>query len=259
MSLANERERYATDQAERSSGLERREEQVKTLEADLRMRRQERAALQTELSKVEAKIRAAEKRAVQAEARAQRLQHMPPEKGGGPNAAANARVERDEAHNEALGLTPDRDVARQKAESLDAPLADLVDRGEAARGKLRNERQGLAEAQAAHQRAVSVMQTEKGKVEADRDQAARELTQRFVTVGTLLNLNRVDAAAFQPLYLRIDDLKASINTREALLERLDTERESFDRTAVQRGLITLGITFAGLVLLTILLVALASR
>jgi hypothetical protein len=78
-------------------------------------------------------------------------------------------------------------------------------------------------------------------------------------VGTILNLNRVEGPRFQPLYQRLDELKRTLNDREALLQRLDEERRAYDRGVVQRGLLTLGGAVGVLALLIIVLAVLLSR
>ena len=93
----------------------------------------------------------------------------------------------------------------------------------------------------------------------ERDTAERELTQRFVTAGTILNLNRVDHPKLQPLFARVDELKNGVNAREAAIVRLESERRSYDRAAVQKGLLTVGIAVGAFIILLIILIVLIKR
>src|SRR6185369_15940485 len=93
----------------------------------------------------------------------------------------------------------------------------------------------------------------------DRGEAEREMSQRFVNVGTMLNLHRVDDSKYKGLYERIDELKSGLNAREATIVRLETELRTYDRRAVQTGLITVGVIFSLVVLLAIFLAVILSR
>jgi len=80
-----------------------------------------------------------------------------------------------------------------------------------------------------------------------------------VTAGTILNLNRVEHPKLAPLFGRIDELKNGVNAREAAIVRLESERRLYDRGAVQKGLLVLGIAAGTLVLIAILLIVLIAR
>ncbi|MGZ3406641.1 MAG: hypothetical protein ACXVAN_09395, partial [Polyangia bacterium] len=82
---------------------------------------------------------------------------------------------------------------------------------------------------------------------------------RFVTAGTILNLNRVEHPKLAPLFARVDELKNGVNAREAAIVRLESERRLYDRGAVQKGLLAVGIAAGALILLTIILIVLVKR
>src|SRR5262249_17080662 len=158
---------------------------------ELRKKGDERRVHDAERAKIDAQIRALEKKASQEDARAAKADVTPPEKGGGPNTAANARATADGARKEATGLIPSRDIARAKGEALGGPIAQLTKQVVDGRAALGLKRKELTEAQSSHKRTLTQFETDKRKCEAEREGAEREMSQRFVAAGTLLNLNRV--------------------------------------------------------------------
>ena len=257
--MEEERARWIADEQARNQELLEREGEIKGAEEELKKRGDERRIHEAERSRIDGQIRAAEKRAAQADARAQKADLTPPEKGGGPHTAANARAEADAARKEATALIGPRDEARARVEALDEPIAALTKQVVDGRAALGLKRKELAEGQAAHKRSLAALDADKRRAEAERDGAEREMSQRFVAAGTLLNLNRVESAAFTPLYQRIDELKNGVNAREAAIVRLESERRGYDRPTVQKGLIVVGGAFGALVLLMIVLMVLFAR
>jgi hypothetical protein len=258
-SRSNELERWGAEEAERKQDFDEREGQIRNAEEELRKKGDERRVHDAERAKIDAQIRTLEKKAAQEDARAAKADVTPPEKGGGPNTAANARATADSARKEATGLIPSRDIARAKVEALDAPIGALTKQVVDGRASLSLKRKELTEAQAAHKRTLGSFDTDKRRAEAEREGAEREMSQRFVAAGTLLNLNRVQDSRFQSLYERIDELKAGVNAREAAIVRLEGERRGYDRSAVQKGLLTLGIAAGAVILLLIILIIVAGR
>ncbi len=254
-----EEERWHFDQGERLSDLARREAELKVTDEDLRKSAEVRRGHEAERAKIDAQIRAAEKRAAAADAKAAKAEVTPPEKGGGPNTAANARAEAAEARKEATALIPARDAARAEVDKLEQPIGELTKKITDGRATLVQKRRELQEAKATHERTLTELQTAREQAAAERDAAERELTQRFVTAGTLLNLNRVEHPKLQPLFARIDEVRSGVNAREAAIVRLESERRLYDRGAVQKGLLTVGIAFGTLILLTIILIVLVKR
>jgi len=254
-----ELERWGAEEAERKQDFDEREGQIRGAEEELRQKGDDRRVHDAERAKIDAQIRALEKKAAQEDARAGKADVTPPEKGGGPNTAANARAAADAARKEATGLIPSRDIARAKVEALDAPIAALTKQVVDGRAALSVKRKELTEAQASHKRQLAQFDAEKNRAESEREAAEREMSQRFVAAGTLLNLNRVQDARFQPLYDRIDELKAGVNSREAAIVRLEGERRGYDRSAVQKGLVTIGIAAGALILLLIIVLILVGR
>jgi hypothetical protein len=254
-----EDERWHIDKGERQADLARREADLKITDEDLRAKAEERRGHAAEQAKFDTQMRACEKRAAAADARAAKADVTPPEKGGGPNTAANARAEAAEARKEATALIPGRDDARAKVEALDGPIATLTSKITDERAALAQKKRDLGDATAAHDATLKQLEADRQRASDDKDAAERELTQRFVTAGTILNLNRVDHPRLQPLFARVDELKNGVNAREAAIVRLESERRLYDRSAVQKGLLTVGIALAVVVLLAIVLIVLLAR
>jgi hypothetical protein len=228
-------------------------------DVDLRQAAEQRRAHEAERARIEAQIRTLERRAAAADAKAQKADMTPPEKGGGPNTAANARAEAAEARKEAAALAPTRDAVQAEAAKLEGPIGQLTKQITDGRATVLQKRKDLVEAKAAHERALAELQAAREQAAAERDAAERELTQRFVTAGTILNLNRVEHPKLAPLFARIDELKNGVNAREAAIVRLESERRTYDRGAVQKGLLTVGIAAGILILLAIILIVVLAR
>lgn len=254
-----EDERWHFDEGERNAELARREAEVKVTDEDLRKDAELRRTHDAERAKLDAQIKAAERKAAAADAKAAKADITPPEKGGGPNTAANARAEAAEARKEATALIPARDAAKARVEELDGPIAELTRKITDGRATIVQKKRELQEARALHDKTLADLRAAREQAVAERDAAERELTQRFVTAGTILNLNRVDHPALQPLFARIDELKSGVNAREAAIVRLESERRLYDRSAVQKGLLAVGIAAGVAILLLILLIVLVKR
>jgi hypothetical protein len=254
-----EEERWHFDEGERTAELARREAELKVTDEDLRKSAEIRRGHDAERAKLDAQIKATEKRAATADAKAAKAEVTPPEKGGGPNTAANARAEAAEARKEATALIPARDAARAEVDKLDAPIGELTRKLTDGRATLVQKRRELQEAKATHDKTLAELATARELAAAERDAAERELTQRFVTAGTILNLNRVEHPKLAPLFARVDELKNGVNAREAAIVRLESERRLYDRGAVQKGLLAVGIAAGALILITIILIVLVKR
>ena len=217
------------------------------------------STIEAERTRIEGEIRAAEKRIGAAEAKAVKAEATPPEKGGGANTAANIRVEAAAAKQEAVKLAPNRDNAAAAAEALDGPIALLTEKLTDARATLTQKKKETTEATSTHEQTLQDLQLKRERAIAERDSAERELTQRFVTAGTILNLNRVEHPKLAPLFARVDELKDAVNAREAAIVRLEAERRVYDRGAVQKGLMTVGIAAGALILIAIILIIVFAR
>jgi hypothetical protein len=254
-----ENERWQLDEGERTAAITAREGDLRECEQELKLKGDERRIHEAERARLDGEVRGAEKRAAAADARALKADTTPPEKGGGPNTAANARAEAAAARKDAAERTPARDAAAAEVQKLDGPIDVLSKRIVELRSEVMQRKKQLADALAAHRKTLAEHDAAKKAAEREREAAEREMSQRFVAAGTLLNLNRIDGPKFAPHYARIDEVKNGVNAREAAIVRLESERRSYDRDAVQRGLITVGVIVALLAILGIVLAVLLSR
>ena len=257
--IGREDARWNADEAERKSEVGRREGELKAVEDELREKGDERRGHEAERTSIDGLIRAAEKRSVQAMQQALKAEGTPPEKGGGPNTAANLRAQSEEAQKEATALVTPRDEAKARAEALDAPIHTVTQRIVEMRTLLQQMRKELTDAAAQHKKTIGGLEADRQRAEGERSDADREMSQRFVNVGTMLNLHRVVDDSYRPLYSQIDELKSGLNAREATIVRLETELRTYDRGAVQTGLITVGVIFGVLLIVAIVLAVLLSR
>src|SRR5262249_17538612 len=155
-------------------------------ELTLRAKAEERRLHEAERDKLDGQLRTIEKKATASESRAAKADVTPPEKGGGPNTAANARVEAAAARPAAGALTPTRDAAKQAAEELEAPITQLTQELTDGRAELVQKRKDLVEAEALHKKTLVDLEQQRQAAGAERDAAEREITQRFVHLGTIL-------------------------------------------------------------------------
>src|SRR5262249_46248371 len=161
------------------------EVEIKIAEDDLRAKAEERRAYDMERAKAEAAMRAAERRAQALDAKAAKADMTPPEKGGGPNTAANLRAQATEARKEANAIVPTRDAAVAEIAKLEGPIAELAKRITDGRATVVQKMKELAEAKAIHESTLQDLQAVRERAASERDAAERELTQRFVTAGTI--------------------------------------------------------------------------
>jgi hypothetical protein len=160
------------------------------------------------------------------------------------------RKSAEDLRRDAKKLEPERVELDKKLAALEAPAKEAAARYEAARGDLDNTRRALGDARAGHSHRLEELEDQKGHQSREASQAEAEIGRRLITLGTLLNLNRVEDQAFANLYERIDALRASIAAREADIEQLKGEQSQYDKGALVRGGAVLG---GGVVLLITLI------
>jgi|GEM_PF-3267337 len=251
--------RFDAESNERARLLSGLEGELAEREAEGKARASERAQHLAERDRLDMLIREAERRASALDQKAQRADVTPADKGGGPHTAANARAQAELLRKEATSHIGPRDDARDRAAALDGPINVISEQIRDLKEQIGERRRAVADAQQTHAHAMSSLQGDITRVEDARSSAEREISQRFVAAGTLLNLKRTVHPRFQPIYTQIDDLKRNLVAKESDLVRLEAERTTFDRPTVQRGLLVVGGTFAGLVLIVLTLIILLAR
>ena len=174
-----------------------------------------------------------------------------------PNPAATApgvsnelRKSADEHRREASTHEPQRLDFEKRLSDLEGPLSVGQSKVEAARAEVATARGSLNDARQGHVHRAEELDVEhKAKL---REVAVTdgEITRRLVTLGTLVNLNRVDLPAFTELYERIDRIRAAIGSRSTEIDTLTAERNAYDKSTLIRGTAIIG---GALVLLIALL------
>jgi chromosome segregation ATPase len=156
---------------------------------------------------------------------------------------------------EAAALEPDKQDIDRRLGALERPISEASARHEAARAALDTAKRSLADAREGHTHRLAELDAEQKRKARDVSLSEREIQRRLVSLGTLVNLNRIDDAQFTELYQRIDRLRGAITARTAEIEKLTAEREAYDRGTMVRGVATIGGALLGLIALVVILEA----
>jgi hypothetical protein len=232
--------KYEDIQRELSAKLATREEDAKNatrILAEMETRRKFLRERKRDLDKVHReKVKSAEAREDQADK----------EVTSGDDRTALRRSAHD-IRREASKLSPEKEEVDKELAASEKPYREAVQKAETSRAELEAARDALERAREGHRYRLSEIEHEQGRKGTDVKLADGEIQRRLVTLGTLVNLNRLDQPELKPLYDRIDQLRAGIAAREQEVERLIAERNAYDRGGIIRGVAVLG----GLVVLMI--------
>jgi chromosome segregation ATPase len=237
---ALEIERFRGVETEQQAAIARADQVVTKLSEDLAARISERAGHRAGMNRLDGQLKSLARQAQAKEADAV--------KAVDPTSQGVLRGEVDVLRVQIAALEPERAKFAQRASDLDAPIAELEAQVTSARDEASRLKRDLGEASRAHQTALAAFAAE---IEAEQRRIAasdRELSLKFVTLGTILNLNRVAGDTLDPLYREFDEVKGVITEHEDQIVRLESEIRSYDRSQLQKGVITLA---AGLLLLII--------
>jgi hypothetical protein len=163
-------------------------------------------------------------------------------KNQGPAAASDARRAADR-------LAGERAEIDGRLGKLDRPIDDLSVRVRDARADVDSRKKDLANAREGHRHRIAELEAAAAGRLRELQQAEGEIVRRTVTLGTILNLNRVDRAELGPHYAQADSLRAQIYLRQGEIDRLIVERDAFDRGSALRG--------TGILILALLIVVTA--
>ncbi len=173
-----------------------------------------------------------------------------------------------------LAMGPARDELRRAAEGhrreaqemdaekreIDGKLAGLEEpfqvaqaAVDAAKDVLEVARQALSDVRAGHAQRLTELDDEQKRKASELAHADGEIARRLVTLGTLVNLNRVDGPQFADLYARIDRIRTAIGARTTEIDRLTAERAAYDRSTLVRGVATLVGAVVALILVLVVL------
>jgi hypothetical protein len=152
---------------------------------------------------------------------------------------------------EAAALEPARNDIDRKLAGLERPIAEATAKLDAAKAELDAAKRSLNDAREGHTHRLAELDAEQKRKQREITLAEAEIQRRLVTLGTLVNLNRIEVRSFTELYERIDRLRGAITARTTEIEKLTAEREAYDRGTLVRGVATIG---GALVLLIALIV-----
>jgi chromosome segregation ATPase len=127
---------------------------------------------------------------------------------------------------------------------LTATLVDNRTRLQEAQKELAAARQELAQTK----QSLGAEERQKGQ---ELQRLDRELAQKFLDIGRLLETNRAVNPAFEELYGRIDEAQTGIRTQEESITQLQADREAYDHKAFKNGMIIF-LGLAGFVVLAML-------
>jgi len=156
---------------------------------------------------------------------------------------------------EAAALEPDRQEIDRRLSSLDRPIAEATAKLDAAKAELDGAKRSLNDAREGHTHRLAELDAEQKRKSREVALAEGEIARRLVTLGTLVNLNRIEDPQFGELYQRIDRLRGAITARTTEIEKLTAEREAKDKGTFWRGVATIGGAVMLLILLIVILLA----
>ncbi len=169
---------------------------------------------------------------------------------------ADLRRSAEQMRKEAAALEPERQDVDRRLAGLERPIGEATARLDAAKAELDAAKRSLADAREGHTHRLAELDAEQKRKAREIGQAEAEISRRLVTLGTLVNLNRIDGPAFVELYARIDRLRTAITARTTEIEKLTAEREAYDRGSLVRGVSVIGGAVVALLALIVILRAL---
>jgi hypothetical protein len=162
------------------------------------------------------------------------------DKQTGSSELGDARLElrraAEQHRREAAALEPERQDIDRRVTALERPIAEVTAKLDAGKAELDSAKRSLADAREGHNHRLAELDAEQKRKAREIAQAEAEIARRLVTLGTLVNLNRIEDPQFDELYQRIDRLRGAITARTTEIERLTAEREAYDRGHLVRGI-----------------------
>jgi hypothetical protein len=228
---SDETTKYVDVESDRTSKVSQAEHALGEAQRDLQLLEGQRRNLRDERKRIEARqkgfIRAAEQRDEQA--------------ADAPMAQQRGfRADAESHRKSAAELEPQRQDVDRRLALLEKPIADATARVDAAKAELESARRSLDDAREGHGHRLAELEAETKRKTKEIAQADAEIVRRLVTLGTLVNLNRVDRPEFADLYQRIDRLRTAIGARTTEIDKLTAERDAYDKPSLVRGIATLG-------------------
>ncbi|HET7503395.1 MAG TPA: hypothetical protein VFK02_20380 [Kofleriaceae bacterium] len=176
-----------------------------------------------------------------------------------PEARQELRRSAEQNRREAAALEPERQEIDRRLGALERPIGEVTAKLDAAKAELDAAKRSLADAREGHTHRLAELDAEQKRKAREIAQAEGEIARRLVTLGTLVNLNRIEDPQFEELYQRIDRLRGAITARTTEIEKLTAEREAYDRGNLVRGVSVIGGAILVFIALIVILRALLLR
>jgi hypothetical protein len=244
---AEENSKFVDVERERNAKMSEAERMVDEAGRELASFEAQRRSLRDKRKELERRLRAYQKAAEDHDRQA----------GTAPLGDQRQELRRvSEGHRrEASALEPERQDIDRKLGALDRPINEVSARLDAGKAELDAAKRSLSDAREGHNHRLAELDAEQKRKTREVALAQSEISRRLVTLGTLVNLNRIEDAQFGELYQRIDRLRGAITARTTEIEKLTAEREAYDRGTLVRGISTIGGAVVLLIALIVILLA----
>jgi hypothetical protein len=238
------------------TGLEsERQSQVEAAGAALERARHEHASLEVQRKSLRDKRKAIERQQRELVRSAEQREEQAA-KAVGEDAQNGLRRTAEEFRAEAAALEPERQELDHRLADLERPLAQAAAKIESLEAEVAAARRSLSDTRDIHRQHQAGLESDLERKSRELVQVEAEIQRRLLSLGTLVNLNRIPRPELDDLYARIDQLRHAIGLRSAEIDRLSAERDAHDRAALMRGFAGIGIGATALVLVLVVLVAL---
>jgi predicted nucleic acid-binding Zn-ribbon protein len=224
---AEENAKFETVQGDLTTRLAEREQIFAEIAAELARLEAQRRGLRDKKKDVEKKLRAVLKSAEEREEQAA--------KSPMGDARQSLREGASGLRKEARQIEEEKNDIESRLAGLEKPFADVSTRHDQARGDVELSRKDLENAREGHRHRTTEIEAETARRFSELRQSESEIARRLVTLGTIVNLNRVEKPEFMPLFERADQLRALISARETEADRLTAEQHAYDRPSLIRG------------------------
>jgi chromosome segregation ATPase len=246
--LAEENQRFAEIEADREAKLRSTEAALQRAEGELEDLEAQRRSLRDKRKQLERQQKAYVKAAEEREDEAAKMPMG--------DVRAQQRRAAEELRRDAAALDPERQDLDRRLAALDKPASQASAAVETLKAEEDSMRRGLTDVREGHRQRLGELEAQQGHKGREAVQADNEVARRLVTLGTIVNLNRIERPELDELYRHIDELRGAINSRTSHIDRLNTEREGYDRGALLRGAVTISLIVVLLITAIVLLIAL---
>ena len=154
---------------------------------------------------------------------------------------------------EAAELEPERQDLDRRLAGIEKPLTESQAWLDAAKAEFDAAKRSLHDAREGYGHRLAELDAEKKRKLRDSSACDNEIARRLVTLGTLVNLNRVEDPAFHQLYARVDRIRGAITARSTEVEKLTAERSGYHRESLIRGAVVIGGAIVAFIALMVLL------